>query len=82
MKIEMIAICTCAYEFLRSIGAVTDEPDGGLELPVTVEVMQDRVDFLHKLGLTIEDINNYPRPWLQCEEKHDSSARLPRQIGS
>ncbi|CAA3032633.1 transcription termination factor MTERF4, chloroplastic [Olea europaea subsp. europaea] len=60
MKIETIAIRTRAYEFLRSIGAVPDEPDGGLELPVTVEVMQDRVDFLHKLGLTIEDINNYP----------------------
>ncbi|KAL2468665.1 Mitochondrial transcription termination factor family protein [Forsythia ovata] len=38
---------------------VPDELDG-LELPVTVEVMQERVDFLHKLGLTIEDINNYP----------------------
>ncbi|KAF5732736.1 hypothetical protein HS088_TW17G00266 [Tripterygium wilfordii] len=47
------------YDFLRGIGIVPDELDG-LELPVTVEVMRERVDFLHKLGLTIEDINNYP----------------------
>ncbi|ONH93694.1 hypothetical protein PRUPE_8G247800 [Prunus persica] len=47
------------YEFLRGIGIVPDELDG-LELPVTVEVMRERVDFLHKLGLTIEDLNNYP----------------------
>lgn len=47
------------YEFLKGIGIVPDELDG-LELPVTVEVMRERVDFLHKLGLTIEDINNYP----------------------
>lgn len=47
------------YEFLRGIGVVPDELDG-LELPVTVDVMKERVDFLHKLGLTIEDINNYP----------------------
>ncbi|XP_038890870.1 transcription termination factor MTERF4, chloroplastic [Benincasa hispida] len=47
------------YEFLRGIGVVPDELDG-LELPVTVDVMKERVDFLLKLGLTIEDINNYP----------------------
>ncbi|XP_057534364.1 transcription termination factor MTERF4, chloroplastic [Amaranthus tricolor] len=47
------------YEFLKGIGVVPDELDG-LELPVTVDVMRERVDFLHKLGLTIEDINNYP----------------------
>lgn len=47
------------YEFLRGIGVIPDELDG-LELPVTVDVMRERVDFLHKLGLTIEDINNYP----------------------
>ncbi|CAA3031379.1 transcription termination factor MTERF4, chloroplastic [Olea europaea subsp. europaea] len=59
MKNERIANRTRVYEFLRSIGVVPDELDG-LELPVTVEVMHERVDFLHKLGLTIEDINNYP----------------------
>ncbi|MED6136250.1 Transcription termination factor mterf4, chloroplastic [Stylosanthes scabra] len=47
------------YEFLRGIGIVPDELDG-LELPVTVDVMRERIDFLHSLGLTIEDINNYP----------------------
>lgn len=47
------------YDFLRGIGVVPDELDG-LELPVTVDVMRERVDFLHRLGLTIEDINNYP----------------------
>ncbi|CAI9773188.1 unnamed protein product [Fraxinus pennsylvanica] len=55
----MIANRTRVYEFFRSIGVVPDEHDG-LDLPVTVEVMQERVDFLHKLGLTIEDIYNYP----------------------
>ncbi|XP_004237042.1 transcription termination factor MTERF4, chloroplastic [Solanum lycopersicum] len=59
MKNEKAANRVRVYEFLRSIGIVPDELDG-LELPVTVEVMRERVDFLHKLGLTIEDINNYP----------------------
>lgn len=59
MKNDRIANRAKVYEFLRGIGIVPDELDG-LELPVTVEVMMERVDFLHKLGLTIEDINNYP----------------------
>ncbi|XWS31626.1 hypothetical protein CRYUN_Cryun23aG0092500 [Craigia yunnanensis] len=59
MKKERIANRTKVYEFLRGLGIIPDELDG-LELPVTVEVMQERIDFLHKLGLTIEDINNYP----------------------
>lgn len=59
MKNERIANRARVYEFLRGIGVIPDELDG-LELPVTVEVMRERVDFLHKLGLTIEDINNYP----------------------
>lgn len=59
MKNEKIANRARVYEFLRGIGIVPDELDG-LELPVTVEVMKERVDFLHKLGLTIQDINNYP----------------------
>ncbi|THU62604.1 hypothetical protein C4D60_Mb01t06860 [Musa balbisiana] len=36
-------------EFLRSLGVVPDELDG-LELPVTVDVMHERVEFLHSLG--------------------------------
>ncbi|EOX94861.1 Mitochondrial transcription termination factor family protein isoform 1 [Theobroma cacao] len=59
MKKERIANRARVYEFLRGLGIIPDELDG-LELPVTVEVMQERIDFLHKLGFTIEDINNYP----------------------
>lgn len=59
IKNERIANRARVYDFLRDIGIVPDELEG-LELPVTVEVMHERVDFLHKLGLTIEDINNYP----------------------
>lgn len=59
MKNQRIENRARVYEFLKGIGIVPDELDG-LELPVTVEVMKERVDFLHKLGLSIEDINNYP----------------------
>ncbi|CAN1234129.1 Transcription termination factor MTERF4, chloroplastic [Linum perenne] len=59
MHEDKVAIRAKVYEFLRGIGIVPDELDG-LELPVTADVMKERVDFLHKLGLTIEDINNYP----------------------
>ncbi|KAL8232834.1 hypothetical protein R6Q57_002612 [Mikania cordata] len=59
IKNERIANRARVYEFLRSIGIEPDELDG-LELPVTVDVMKERVDFLHTLGLTIEDINSYP----------------------
>ncbi|XP_021851273.1 transcription termination factor MTERF4, chloroplastic [Spinacia oleracea] len=59
MKKQKTENRTRVYEFLRGIGVVPDELDG-LELPVTVDVMKERVDFIHKLGLTIEDINNYP----------------------
>lgn len=59
MKNEKMENRARVYDFLKDIGIIPDELDG-LELPVTVEVMRERVDFLHKLGLTIEDINNYP----------------------
>lgn len=59
MKNEKMEKRARVYDFLKEIGIIPDELDG-LELPVTVEVMRERVDFLHKLGLTIEDINNYP----------------------
>ncbi|XP_044503848.1 transcription termination factor MTERF4, chloroplastic-like [Mangifera indica] len=59
MKNERIANRAKVYDFLQGIGIVPDELDG-LELPVTIDVMRERVDFLHNLGLTIEDINNYP----------------------
>ncbi|XP_068663324.1 transcription termination factor MTERF4, chloroplastic [Aristolochia californica] len=59
MKNEKIANRSRINQFLRDLGIIPDELDG-LELPVSIEVMRERVDFLHKLGLTIEDINNYP----------------------
>ncbi|MQL73799.1 hypothetical protein Taro_006156 [Colocasia esculenta] len=59
MQSERAANRARVYEFLRGLGVVPDELDG-LELPVTVDVMRERVDFLHSLGLTVADINNYP----------------------
>uniref|UniRef100_A0A2P2KIM5 Transcription termination factor MTERF4, chloroplastic n=1 Tax=Rhizophora mucronata TaxID=61149 RepID=A0A2P2KIM5_RHIMU len=59
MKDEKIANRARVYDFLRQIGIIPGELDG-LELPLTVEVMKERVSFLRLLGLTIEDINNYP----------------------
>lgn len=59
MKNERMENRARVYEFLRGIGIIPDELDG-LELPVTADVMKERVDFLHNLGLTVEDINNYP----------------------
>ncbi|XVF23516.1 hypothetical protein REPUB_Repub13aG0045300 [Reevesia pubescens] len=59
MKKERITNRTKVYEFLRGLGIIPDELDG-LELSVTVEVMRERIDFLHTLGLTVEDANNYP----------------------
>lgn len=59
MKKEKAENRARTYEFLSDLGIVADELDG-LELPTTVEVMKERVDFLHSLGLTIADINNYP----------------------
>ncbi|KAI6691509.1 hypothetical protein NL676_028337 [Syzygium grande] len=56
MKSERMENCTRVYEFLHWIGIVLKQ----LELLVTTEVMKERIDFLHKLGLTIEDINNCP----------------------
>lgn len=59
MKNERIANRAKVYEFLRELGVEPEELDE-LELPVTVEVMRERLDFLHNVGLTIEDVNNYP----------------------
>ncbi|KAK6937481.1 Transcription termination factor, mitochondrial/chloroplastic [Dillenia turbinata] len=59
MKNERAANGERVYEFLRGIGTVPNELDG-LELPVTVEVMKELVEFLQKLVLKIEDINHYP----------------------
>ncbi|KAG5544066.1 hypothetical protein RHGRI_016726 [Rhododendron griersonianum] len=53
--VSRVIIC----DYLKGIGIVPDELED-LELPSTVEVMRERVEFLQKLGLTIDDINEYP----------------------
>ncbi|KAH9311609.1 hypothetical protein KI387_026644 [Taxus chinensis] len=53
--------------YLKSAGFETEELEE-LELPLTVDVMKERVQFLQKLGLTIDDINEYPL-MLACSVK-------------
>ncbi|XP_065853407.1 transcription termination factor MTERF4, chloroplastic [Euphorbia lathyris] len=53
--VNRVIIC----DYLKSLGIIPDELED-LELPSTVEVMRGRVEFLQKLGLTIDDINEYP----------------------
>uniref|UniRef100_J3M710 Transcription termination factor MTERF4, chloroplastic n=2 Tax=Oryza brachyantha TaxID=4533 RepID=J3M710_ORYBR len=45
--------------FLASLGVDPGEL-AGLELPATVDVMRERVEFLHSLGLSNEDLSAYP----------------------
>lgn len=53
--VSRVIIC----DYLKSLGIVPDELEE-LELPSTVEVMRERVEFLQKIGLTIDNINEYP----------------------
>ncbi|KAI8015395.1 hypothetical protein LOK49_LG05G02882 [Camellia lanceoleosa] len=53
--VSRVIIC----DYLKGIGIIPDELED-LELPSTVEVMRERVEFLQKIGLTIDDINEYP----------------------
>lgn len=53
--VSRVIVC----DYLKSIGIIPDELED-LELPSTVEVMRERVEFLQKIGLTIDDINEYP----------------------
>jgi mTERF domain-containing protein len=53
--VSRVIVC----DFLKTLGIIPDELEN-LELPSTVEVMRERVEFLQKLGLTIDDINEYP----------------------
>ncbi|XP_059301702.1 transcription termination factor MTERF4, chloroplastic-like [Lycium ferocissimum] len=53
--VSKVIIC----DYLKSIGIIPDELEH-LELPSTLEIMRERVEFLQKLGLTIDDINEYP----------------------
>ncbi|MED6180536.1 hypothetical protein PIB30_011048 [Stylosanthes scabra] len=56
---EKLVSRVIVFDFLRGLGIVPDELQD-LELPSTVEVMRERVEFLQKLGITIDDINDYP----------------------
>ncbi|GAA0143499.1 hypothetical protein LIER_04167 [Lithospermum erythrorhizon] len=53
--LSRVMIC----DYLKSIGIVPDELEE-LELPSSVDVMRERVEFLKSLGLVIDDINEYP----------------------
>lgn len=53
--VSKVIIC----DYLKTLGIITDELED-IELPSTVEVMRERVEFLQKLGLSVDDINEYP----------------------
>ncbi|KAL5731893.1 Transcription termination factor mterf4 [Ranunculus cassubicifolius] len=53
--VSRVIIC----DYLKNLGIIPDELEH-LELPSTVEVMKERVEFLQKIGLNIDDINEYP----------------------
>ncbi|RZC49250.1 hypothetical protein C5167_017681 [Papaver somniferum] len=53
--VSRVIIC----DYLKGLGIIPDELED-LELPSTIEVMKERVEFLQKIGLTIDDINDYP----------------------
>ena len=46
-------------DYLKTLGIIPDELEQ-VELPSTVEVMRERVEFLQKLGVTIDHLNEYP----------------------
>ncbi|KAB5512665.1 hypothetical protein DKX38_029693 [Salix brachista] len=58
-KKEKLVSRVIVGDYLKSLGIIPDELES-LELPSTVEVMKERVEFLQRLGLTIDDINGYP----------------------
>ncbi|WVZ23357.1 hypothetical protein V8G54_001901 [Vigna mungo] len=58
------------FDYLKGLGIIPDELHD-LELPSTVDVMRERVEFLQKIGLTVDDINNYPLI-LGCSVLHAS----------
>ncbi|GAY34915.1 hypothetical protein CUMW_277490 [Citrus unshiu] len=53
--VNRVKIC----DYLKSLGIIPDELEN-LELPSTIEVMEERVMFLRSLDWTIDDINEYP----------------------
>ncbi|KAK4285695.1 hypothetical protein QN277_002358 [Acacia crassicarpa] len=56
---EKLVSRVITFDYLKGLGIIPDELHD-LELPSTVEVMRERVEFLQKLGLTVDDINEYP----------------------
>ncbi|XP_004503347.1 transcription termination factor MTERF4, chloroplastic [Cicer arietinum] len=56
---EKLVSRVIVFDYLKGLGIIPDELQD-LELPSTVDVMRERVEFLQKLGLTIDDINQYP----------------------
>ncbi|KAE9613886.1 putative transcription regulator mTERF family [Lupinus albus] len=56
---EKLVSRVIVFDYLKGLGIIPDELQD-LELPSTVEVMRERVEFLMKLGLTVDDINEYP----------------------
>jgi len=56
---DKLASRVIIYDYLRSFGIVPDELEE-LELPSTVDIMKERVEFLQGIGLSIDDINAYP----------------------
>lgn len=46
-------------EYLEGTGIDSSDFDG-LELPTSVSVVRERVEFLQKIGLTVQDISDYP----------------------
>ncbi|KAL7126000.1 hypothetical protein ABFS83_14G155100 [Erythranthe nasuta] len=53
--VSRVIIC----DYLKSMGIIPDELEE-LELPSTVDVMRERVEFLQKIGITTDDMNEYP----------------------
>ncbi|XP_057863960.2 transcription termination factor MTERF4, chloroplastic isoform X2 [Cryptomeria japonica] len=56
---EKLASQSMIFDYLRSLGIVPDELEE-VELPSTVDIMKERVEFLQGMGLNIKDINEYP----------------------
>ncbi|KAG0585706.1 hypothetical protein KC19_2G031400 [Ceratodon purpureus] len=46
-------------KYLETVGVDTTSLDE-LGLPASLEIVRERVEFLQKIGLTVEDINDYP----------------------
>ncbi|CAL9098006.1 unnamed protein product [Musa textilis] len=46
-------------DYLKSLGIAPDEL-ADVELPSSVDIMRERVDFITRLGLSVDDLNAYP----------------------